>query len=392
MSVNSSGKQKSATSYSSSALARKQAKVEAARTRLKFLDQEKELMDRQLRLEEEKARIKLDSLRRKKELDIKLTQLSHEKELAVAEAEVEAWGSQEEIEGDDDYRLADIPLPEDNRPPSPRSRTKEYVEKNFNNPATCNPDAVPTIPQTAISSDSGTAEFAKFLLKKDLLFARLSTFTEEPEAYLSWKEKGGFKRVMNELSVDAAEEIELLIKWLGPIYSTYARSIKVSNVNNPVIGLERLWERLDDRYGCPYLIEKALKRKLDRFPKLSNKDYKKLCELTDILAEIQSTKEDDQYHDLLAYYDTSSGVIPIVRKLPHSLQEKWPSRAVRYKKERKVTFSSFCKFLAFIQEMSQIKNDPGFMYDVNNNQEKLSSTGTQNRLRVHVKKTEVTRN
>lgn len=190
MSVTSSGKQKSATSYSSSALARKQAKVEAARTRLKFLDQEKELMDRQLRLEEEEARIKLDSLRRKKELDIKLTQLSHEKELAVAEAEVEALRSQEEIGGDDDYRLADIPLPEDNRPPSPRSRTKEYVEKHFNNPATYNLDTVPTIPQTAISSDSGASEFAKFLLKKDLLFARLSTFTEEPEAYRSWK--GGF--------------------------------------------------------------------------------------------------------------------------------------------------------------------------------------------------------
>lgn len=236
MSLTSSGKQKSATSYSSSTLVRKQGKVEAARTRLNFLDQEKELMDRQIRLEEEEARsIKLDSLRRKKEFDLKLTQLSHEKELAVAEAEVEALWSQEVIEGDDDYRLADIPLPEENRPPRPYSRTKEYVEKHFNNPATYIPEAIPTIQQTAIAPDSGTAEFAKFLLKNDLLFARLSTFIEEPEAYLSWK--GGFKRVMNELSVDAAEKIELLIKWLGPISSTYARSIKISNVNNPVIGL-----------------------------------------------------------------------------------------------------------------------------------------------------------
>lgn len=57
---------------------------------------------------------------------------------------------------------------------------------------------------------------------------------------------------------------------------------------------------------------------------MSKKDYKKLYELTDILAEIHSIKEDDQYHDtcILAYYDTSSGVIPIVRKLHHSLQEK----------------------------------------------------------------------
>jgi hypothetical protein len=32
-----------------------------------------------------------------------------------------------------------------------------------------------------------TSEFSKFLLRKDLMFARLTTFSEKPEAYLSWK-------------------------------------------------------------------------------------------------------------------------------------------------------------------------------------------------------------
>lgn len=103
------------------------------------------------------------------------------------------------------------------------------------------------------------------------------------------------------------------------ISSTYARSIKILNVDNPVIGLERLWERFDDRNGCLELIEETLKRKVDR-PKLFNKDYKKLYELSDSLAEMQSIKEDDQYNYIFAYYDTSSGVIPIVKKLPYSYQ------------------------------------------------------------------------
>lgn len=155
--------------------------------------------------------------------------------------------SQEGIGGDDDYRLADIPLPEENRPPSPHSRTKEYFEKHFNNLATGNLDAGPTVPQTAYPSDSGTSDFAKFFR----------------------------------------------------CYSDYQKTI-------------------------PFLT-----RKVD------------------------------------------------LKGRP---------------KEKKVTFPPFCEFLAFIQEISQIKNDPGFMYNVNNNQEKLSSTGTQNRLWVYVKKTEVTRN
>lgn len=45
--------------------------------------------------------------------------------------------------------------------PSPHSRTKEYVESHFNNPASGNLDAVPTVPQTANPSDPGTSEFAK---------------------------------------------------------------------------------------------------------------------------------------------------------------------------------------------------------------------------------------
>lgn len=81
------------------------------------------------------------------------------------------------------------------------------------------------------------------------------------------------------------EKIKLLIKRLGKVSSSYANSIKIYDVNNPVLGLKRLRERLDDRYGCPEIIEEALKRKLYRFPKLSNKDYKKIYEFTDFLAE-----------------------------------------------------------------------------------------------------------
>ena len=40
---------------------------------------------------------------------------------------------------------------------------------------------------------------------------------------------------MDELSVGPAEELELLIKRLGPVSSKYARSIEVSNVNKPSV-------------------------------------------------------------------------------------------------------------------------------------------------------------
>lgn len=80
----------------------------------------------------------------------------------------------------------------------------------------------------------GIVEFVKFFLKNDLFFVCLSIFIEELEVYFLWK--GGFKCVMNELSVDVVEKIEFLIKWLGLIFFIYVRSIKIFNVNNLVIG------------------------------------------------------------------------------------------------------------------------------------------------------------
>lgn len=410
---------KSNRSNTSSAL----AKVEAARVKIKYSDKERDIMKQKINLEEEEALMRIETARRKAEIDSNLNRLKYERELAAAEAEVKAM---EMARGEPEQGgLLDGLLEEQE---SPAGRTEQYVKShaNLNEHADLNPAARPFHPHSAQdrnwspelfrplppsrmdthleevreppfvmntypSQNHMSSEFTRFLLKKDLLFARLSVFSEEPESYLSWK--GTFRRVMEELSVDASEEIELLIKWLGPVSSSHAKSIKISSVNNPSLGLKRLWERLDDRYGCPEMVEEAIKRKLEHFPKLSNKDNKKLYDLTDILAEIQSIKDNHQYHNLLAYYDTSSGILPIIRKLPYALQEKWTSRAVRYKRENRVTFPPFDELVAFMQEMSRIKNDPSFIYDVNNNVEKPSSTNpsTHNRLKVNVRKTEATK-
>lgn len=115
--------------------------------------------------------------------------------------------------------------------------------------------------------------------------------------------------------------MDLLIKWLGPESKGFASSIRGSNVNDAVKKLDRIWERLEDRYGRPEMTESTLKNKLNRFPKISMKDPKMLYDLLDILTEIKSAKENEQYATLLSYYDSFFSVNPIISKLPQGLQE-----------------------------------------------------------------------
>ncbi len=96
---------------------------------------------------------------------------------------------------------------------------------------------------------------------------------------------------------------------------------------------------------------------------LGFKDSNKLFELADILDEIENNMDNPKYKDLLSYYNTSLGVIPIVNKLPYNIQDMWTSRAYKYKSDYDVPFPPFSCFTGFIREISKVRNDPGFMYE-----------------------------
>ena len=138
--------------------------------------------------------------------------------------------------------------------------------------------------------------------------------------------------------------------------------MRAANAKYPEKGVKRTWERLDERYGSSEMIHAVLLFKLNEFPKLGPKDSVKLYELSDTLSEIESLKEDPKYATLLAYFDSSVGISPVVNKLPYNLQDKWTTRASNFNKVHSVSNPRFWVFTEFIREQAKIRNDPGFMY------------------------------
>ena len=135
-------------------------------------------------------------------------------------------------------------------------------------------------------------------------------------------------------------------------------------------------------------MESALKTKLDHFPRLTIKDNKQLYELADILAEIEAVKENPKYATLLSYFDSSSGILPIINKLPYNIQEKWTTQASNYKKRYDISYPPFSFLVQFLQ-------DPGFQYEgqfkLKGKQSTtipLSGSGSRDRLSVRTNKTE----
>ena len=204
-----------------------------------------------------------------------------------------------------------------------------------------------------------TYDLAKCLARNQLITTGRITFDERPENYWAWK--SSFQSAIAGLDLTYREEIDLLSKWLGRESSEQVRRIKAAYIRNAQAGLVMAWERLEETYGSPEAIERALFTKLENFPKLTNKEPQKLRELGDLLLELEAAKLDG-YLPGLSYLDTSRGVHPIVEKLLYNLQDKWLSFGSKFKRDHKVSFPPFSVFVDFVCTEAKARTDPSFNF------------------------------
>ncbi|XP_070409592.1 uncharacterized protein [Nothobranchius furzeri] len=345
------------SSSTASAATKAYAKAQAARAQLAFAEKE------------------ANAMKQRAELDAHLHVLQCQKAIAAAEAEASAY-EEAEIQSGEPYGE----LCEEVEPISSVHRTNEYVEQQREllypdtqhdpaQPPKGNDNEVDVQDSTQITNpfitklnnrlpeSSETQQFAKYLIRKELVSTGLLQFDDKPENYWAWK--ASFISVTKDLNLSPREELDLLTKWLGPTSSEQAKRIRAVHTLNPAAGVKMIWQRLEECYGSPEAIEDALLKKVEDFPKLTNKDDVKLQELSDILLELQCAKQDGALPGL-AYLDTTRGVRQIVDKLPFNLQERWTTVGTQYKETHSVSFPPFPVFTQFVQRQAKMRNDPSF--------------------------------
>ena len=207
------------------------------------------------------------------------------------------------------------------------------------------------------SDSQSMSDFVRFFARRELVSSGLLQFSDQPENYRAWR--ASFLNAIQGLNLTDSEEMDLLVKWLGAESATQVKRIRAVNVHHPQNGLKMAWDRLNECYGSPEVIENSLFQRLENFPKITNKDHKKLRELGDLLMELEAAKSDG---DLLGltYLDTARGINPIVQKLPYNLQERWLSHGSRFKENFNVPFPPFDYFVKFVCQQAKMRNDPSF--------------------------------
>lgn len=88
------------------------------------------------------------------------------------------------------------------------------------------------------------------------------------------------------------------------MYKEQAKRIRAIHSNNTAAGLNTVWQRLKEAYRTPEAVEHSLLRRVEDFPRISNKDNVRLKELGDLLLELDYAKEEG-YFPGLAYLDVT---------------------------------------------------------------------------------------
>lgn len=426
---------RSSRTSTSSAAVRARAKAVAARAQIAYAEKEAHMM-------KQKAELEASMMKQKADLDASLHILQVERAAAVASAEAAAY--EEEERESDEFHVKTVP---DMQPVNVVQRTCEYVQQHsresftelpFNDEsletkvkpplpsATAKVDyTLPTqhysdvnnlcftsqkigsvkkkeaknendvkrtslnlssqyVPETQVSSD-----LTKYLIRREMVSSGLLKFDDCPENYWAWK--ASFVNSTRELNLTAREELDLMVKWLGKDSSEQVKRIRSVHVLNATAAISMAWQRLEECYGAPEVIENALLKKIENLPKLSNKDNHKLRELGDILLELECAKADG-YLPGLAYLDTPRGVNPIVEKLPISLQDKWIVQGSKYKEDYQVAFPPFVFFSQFVRNQAKIRNDPSFSFSTSSSQpasSRVEPNKFSGRSSVNVHRTEV---
>ncbi|XP_073668774.1 uncharacterized protein [Paramisgurnus dabryanus] len=234
--------------------------------------------------------------------------------------------------------------------------------------------------------NQSVSDLVRFMARREIVSTSLLAFNDCPENYSAWK--ASFLTAIRDLNLTAKEEMDLLVKWLGADSREQAKRIRAVHVKNLDRGLQMIWERLDDCFGAPEVIESSLLRRLDDFPKISNKETNKLRDLGDLLMELLVAKSEGVLLGL-ACLDTARGIAGIVQKLPFSLQERWMALGYAFKQQHKVPFPPFHVLVNFVTEQAKMRNDPSFVLPLHADNPKPGSFKNINKASISVHKTDV---
>ena len=174
-------------------------------------------------------------------------------------------------------------------------------------------------------------------------------FDGNPLAYLEWKT--AFIALIDKKPISASERMFFLKTYLKGQPKAAVEGYSYLSTED---AYRAAWHVLDDRYGDPFVLQRAYRQKLDDWPKLPPNNPLALREFADYIQACSTAKG---FIKGLSILDDCNENLKIVQKIPSWLARKW-NRTVMSSIDDHQEYPSFEKFAEFVKNEARIVCNP----------------------------------
>ncbi|XP_036006796.1 eukaryotic translation initiation factor 3 subunit A-like [Fundulus heteroclitus] len=319
---------KSSSGRSVVAVKRAEAAAELAAKEAEYkVIMEEEKQKERIQLLEERQRRELESQKRE------LERLKAEKELKAARARLLTYD--QEIKSESSVHVDCGRAPQ--RPPTISSPIK--------------------IPNSKVVSTSPPQADVLYLaqaLQDSVAMNRLpmpepSTFTGDPIEFIEWK--ASFSALIDTKNISPADKLHYLKKYVGGSARTMLDGIFYRNDSD---AYQDAWERLNQRYGHPFVVQKAYRERLSKWPKIQTNDSIGFRAFADFIQTCYEAMPHVEGLDILNNCEENQ---KLIQKLPNWAAARWNRQATQHLKESG-RFPSLEHFAEFMSSEAEIVCNP----------------------------------
>lgn len=174
-------------------------------------------------------------------------------------------------------------------------------------------------------------------------------FNGDPIQYLEWK--ASFVSLIDRKGISSADKLHYLKRYVG---GPARKALDGTFFRNDDEAYKDAWNKLNHRYGQPFVIQKAFREKLSKWPKIHPKDAEGLRDLSDFLNACQDAMPHVKGLQILNDCEENQR---LVQRLPEWLASSW-NRKVTQALNESQEFPSFQDFAAFVSTEAEIACNP----------------------------------
>ncbi len=340
------------------------------------------------------AEYKIVQEERKQKERIKALEEQHKKELETERSELERLQAGRDVEAararleadDREIQMNDI-----------QSVKSEQVSPN----SASQPPAPHPSNAAILSAPPGVAQLAQ-AVQDSITMNRLpipepTVFSGEPIHFIEWK--ASFMSLIDQKGISAADKLYYLKKYVsGPA----RKCLEGTFFRNDEAAYQDAWEKLNQRYGEAFVIQRAFREKLSSRPKIQAKDAEGLRNFADFTSACLLAMTHVKGLEILNDCEENQRLI---QKLPDWAAARWNRQVTKALREGQdfPSFEDFAAFLLLEAEVacnpvtsihalrsSEVCSDKGNLKDIKRNKASVFNTKTaeqcdqQTPIRAHV--------